>query len=191
MINIPRKDVELIKDVADYVARTNPVPTYTVDDLAQEMFIYGMQSYSKWDESQHAHKGSSKRDKNLRIFLKNFMNLRVKNMYRANTKNKRAVNVNVISFDQNDPVYESLLLDEESNDLTADSFEGLGLSEDEIKVLLYIGDNGLGKGGKSGPSKREAAVDLGIDTSRLNEIIKDLGNNPALRDFFQERLELA
>ena len=186
MVNIPEKDINLIKDVASYVAKNNSVATYDEDDLRQEMFIYGMQSYSKWDNSKHAHKNESKRDKNLRLFLKDYMIKRLKNMYTSVTRNKRAVNVNVVSFDQNDPVYESLLLDNEPNKLSENDFEGLGLNSDEIAVLLYIADNDLGK---KGSSKEDISKSLGINTKQLNKIIGDLKSNSTLRDYLEDQIQ--
>jgi hypothetical protein len=111
---------------------------------------------------------------------------RIKNMYLSINRNKRAANVNVISFDLNDPIYEKLLISTESRVLTSDYFENLNLTNNEIKVLLYIAHNGLGKGEVT---KGDIIYDLDVDRGKLDKIMSKLKENTQLKQLLEDQLQ--
>lgn len=148
------------------------------------MVMFGIESYSKWNESKHSHKVEERRDKNLRLFLKTYMTNRMNNIYKKEQKtNKRKANINVISLNPGDPAYEVLSNQKENSGLSTSDFEDMGLSEEEINILLYIAGNGL--------VMKYAVPDLGMDSKGIKTVLQRLRENKILKNFLKERLDIS
>lgn len=182
--DIPKKDLRIIEDVVDHVVRRNTLPTYSDEDLHQELVIEGMQGYQRyWSEEKQLGKPEGKRDNNLRIYMRNFLNNRMRNLYRTVTTNRNNANVGVVSFDPSDEYVNRIFTEsDEYNDI---DLESLGVTEDQLKVLKYIAANDLGV---KGSNKETMSERLGIGREKINDIIGDLSQETDLKNFLIQRL---
>lgn len=181
---IPKKDIRIIEDVADHVVRRNNLPTYSDDDLQQELILEGLKGYIQyWNEDKQEGKSEPKRDSNLRIYMRNFLNNRMRNLYRSITTKKNSANVGVVSFNPSDEVMQKLFTDtDEYNDI---DFESLGVTEDQLMVLKYIAKNNLGI---QGSTQEDMSNELGITKNKIINIMKELGQDSDLKNFLIQRL---
>ncbi len=178
-MNIPKKDLDIIEDVASYIAFNHRILGYPVEDLKQDMVFHGLKSYQKWDDKKHQDKVKVRRDKNLRMFLRTYMMNRRRNLYKNLNTQKRKANLIVTSLNPGDTIYGILANTKEKVDLTEADFSGLDLSKDEIRVLLYISGNGL----------EYIQDDLEYGKNRVESIINSLSQNDGLRSLLYERLQ--
>lgn len=189
-MNIPDKDLKIIQGVADHVTRRRTVPGMGDEDMRQELTLLGMEQYANnWNESKQKGKVEAKRDNNLRIYLRTFMFNRVANMLRGETtKKKGGGEVTVTSIDTQDEAFASLFRENGDGTFREFDVEGLGVTDEQVKVLMYIAGNNLGIGGATGSTTQDLANEVGVDKSRVRDLIEDLKGNDALKKMLQERL---
>ncbi len=197
--DIPLHDIQIIEEVADHVSRNTKLKGYSEEDLRQELVIIGMNQYVRsWDESKQVAnqkekrerfgKVQSRRDNNLFIYMKTLLKNRTHNIQRGLDTKKRGGDITVTSIDPQDSAYEGIFGGAEETTLNRNSFEGLGLSDDQIEVLMYIAGNDLGKSGAQGSTKKTMVKDTGLSLSRIEEIMGALKDNTALRDLLINRV---
>lgn len=184
-MNIPEKDLQIIQDVAAHIAYMNPIYGMDVEDIKQDMVIHGLKSYEKWDDDKHIQKGEARRDNNLRLFLKNYMSKRMINFYKALNTDARKSNLNVTSLNPGDPNYEILTqgVEAKPEDVLSLKEEDLNLNADQIKVLEYIGREGLKRNNIS-----EMEEETGIGRKKIKDIVANLGKNHKLKEFLLDRV---
>jgi hypothetical protein len=191
MINlnrIPHRDITIIEDVADHVAYRTFIDGYTNHDLKQELILIGMKQYARtWDEDKQKEKNRERRDRNLRMYMKNLMKNRTHNIDRDTNEKVRKHNITITSVDpQNPSTIQLNRLD--SNEIREIDFEGLGFSEDQVKVLMYIAGNDLGRGGATGSTKYTMSDETGLPVSRITQIIENFKRRSDLKDMLIDRM---
>jgi hypothetical protein len=185
--DIPRKDIDIIRGVADHLARRNKVNTYSDEDLVQELTMIGMEGYVRyWNEDKQKGKVEAKRDNNLRIYMRNFLSNRLRNIVRTLQKPNRDIRVNVTSIDMQDEKFQSIFSEGET-DVEFD-LEALGVTEEQLQILLYIAGNGLGIRGATGSTKKDMAKALGMEMEKIDGLMSTLRDNDRLRDLLLNRL---
>jgi len=186
--DIPTKDLNIIRDVADHVVRRTFIKGIEDEDLRQELTVIGMTEYVKnWNEDKQVGKPLAKRDNNLRIYLQRLLKNRTHNINRSINSQKKGGNVTVTSIDPQDTTFERFS-GEEDAELSTEIFRSLGLTEDQVIVLAYIAGNGLNKGGSNTTTKSTMSEDLGFSLEEINGLLAGLKDNYALKDMLTDRI---